>query len=149
MTIDPLQLQAEATSIAGDAVATWLLGKNGSSAVPGLTKLATLLPSIVLGKVSAFDMGTLSIELQAINTQVKGQSQDLINQVGSITALVSTSQSSATGGPVTATQALLMGIAANVQIGINNALQFFAGQQAGLAAAASAASSANSRGNQP
>ena len=114
MSLDPLVLQAQATAEAGNAVATWLLAKEGASAVTGLTKL-----------------GVISAEIQGINSKATtgGGSADLLNQIGSLISLVSTSEAAASGGAVTATQALLVGVALNVQLGINNALGFFAGSQ--------------------
>jgi hypothetical protein len=146
MSLDPLVLQAEATAEAGNAVATWLLSKNGPSAVAGLTNLAQILPQIPLGKVTPFQLGATSAELSAINAQATAQSasQQLISQIGSLVSLVSSSQASSTGGPVTATQALLVGAAQNVALGIQNALGFFAGQQSVAAASSPAASPAAS-----
>jgi hypothetical protein len=131
MSLDPLVLQAQATAEAGNAVATWLLAKEGASAVTGLTNLAAALPKIPVGGLTPFQLGVISEEIQGINSKATtgGGSADLLNQIGSLISLVSTSEAAASGGAVTATQALLVGVALNVQLGINNALGFFAGSQ--------------------
>lgn len=131
MSLDPQVLQAEATAEAGNAVATWLLGKEGSSAITGLTNLAAILPKIPIGGATPFQIGAVSAQLQAINSKVQAANAGnaLLNQVASLVALVSNSEAAASGGNITVTQALLVAAAQNVSNGISNALGFFAGAQ--------------------
>jgi hypothetical protein len=131
MSIDPLVLQAEATAEAGNALATFLLGKDGPSAIAGLTNLAAILPKIPIGGVSPFQLGAVSAQLNAINAKATAAnaSQQLISQIGSVIALVSNSEAAASGGNITVQQALLVAAAQNVSNGISNALGFYAGAQ--------------------
>lgn len=131
MSLDPQILQAEATAEAGNAVATWLLGKEGAPAITGLTNLAAILPKIPIGGATPFQIGAVSAQLQAINAKATAAAAQtsLLNQIASLVALVSNSEAAASGGNITVTQALLVAAAQNVSNGISNALGFFAGAQ--------------------
>jgi hypothetical protein len=134
MSLDPQVILAEATSAAGNAIATFLLGKEGAGAVPGLQNLASLLPKIPVGAVGPASLGFVTAQLNGINAKATAASapSQLLSQIGSVIALVSNEEAAASGGAMTVNQALLVAAATNVAQGIGNALAFFAGEQAAL-----------------
>jgi hypothetical protein len=140
-SLDPQVIFAGATAEAGNALATWLLGKNGAASVSGLQNLAANLPLIPVGKVTPFNLGVISAQLSAINSAATSQNADakFLSQIGSVIALVSNEEAAASGGNITTSQAVLVAAATNVANGINNALGFFEGQQSVLAAVPAAA----------
>jgi hypothetical protein len=146
MSFDILQLQSLATAELGNAIATYTLGKNGSAAVQGLQDLATDLPLIPLGKVTASELGALSAELNATQASMKVSAtagvttiptappsnlSQIISQLGSLIALITTSQPSASGGLETVDQAIAVQYFANVSQGLLNGVQFWQGSQGG------------------
>jgi hypothetical protein len=137
MTLDPQTLIAQATSAAGNAVATLVLQKKGASAVAGLQALAVALPKIPVGGVSPFQMGAISAQIQQATSLTTDPA--LTAQIGSFLALIATTEAAATGGDITATQALLVASAQNLANGVNNAVQFFLGEQSVLNPAPAAA----------
>lgn len=134
-TLDPGQQIALANAAAGNAVATYLLGKNGAAAVQPLNDLAAKLPLIVEGKVTAYQLGQLNAELQGVQSGVSGTNQQLFDQAGSLIALISKSAADATGGALTPQQAVLLGYCQNVAQGIQNAVQYWQGGHGGPAPA--------------
>lgn len=128
----PLQAQALAGAASGNAYATFELSKTTpatkDATVKALTDLATKLPLIPLGKVSAFDIGALQGELQVAKANLIKDSL-AENQIDSLIALVANNQGSMSGGIVSADQALVFGAFQNVATGINNAVQVFLGRQ--------------------
>jgi hypothetical protein len=134
MTLDPQTLLAQSTAEIGNAIATFILLKDGASAVAGLEALAAALPKIPAGGVTSFQIGVIAAQVNAINTKANAANAgaELVSQTGSLLALVSQGQAAATGGNLTATQALLVAACQNVANGILNAVQFFLGQQSVL-----------------
>lgn len=130
--LTPSQKIALAGAESGNAYATFELTKTNAATqaatVKALTDLATKLPQIPLGKVSAFDLGALQGELQVAKanliTDPKAE-----NQIISLISLVSNNQGTLSGGVVTADQALVFGAFQNVATGITNAVQVFLGRQ--------------------
>lgn len=125
----PTQRVALASAEVGNAVATYVLGQHGATAVKGLQDLATALPQIPLGKVSPTQLGVINAELSQIQASAaeagSAQSQ-LFSQVGSLISLVS--QSTAVSGNPTAETGLILAECIDVQNGIENAIQFWQGQ---------------------
>jgi hypothetical protein len=145
MSLDILQLQSLGTAAVGNAIATYVLGKEGAPAVPTLTSIATILPQIPLGKASPTQMGTLQGQLNKIQanlTASKAANESVgsppvnipqtLSQLGSLIALVTSSQPSASGGLTTPDQALASQYLGNVSSGITNAVQFWQGEQAAV-----------------
>lgn len=130
-TLDPGQQLALANAAAGNAVATYLLARNGASAVQPLHDLQTQLPLIVQGKVTPEQLGALNAELSGIKAGVPAGNQRLLDQIGSLVALVSQSASAATNGALTPQQAMLLGYAQNVSVGIDNAVRYWQGGHPG------------------
>lgn len=123
----PTQQIAVGSAEIGNALATYELNKDGSAAIKGLQDLATNLPLIPLGKVSANELGIINAELQQVQSgQVK--SSQLYAQVGSLIALVSQSAATAGGNP-TLEAGQLVAEATDVSNGINNAIQYWQGGQ--------------------
>lgn len=125
----PTQNAAIATAEAGNAYATYELGKSVAN-LKGLQDLAAALPLMPLGKVSAEQLGVINAELTAALNTTAGGTQ-INNQIGSLIALVSQSEYSA-GGPETAEQGVLVAQATDVAGGILNGIQFWQGQQSVL-----------------
>lgn len=137
----PTQRIAMANAEAGNAYATYVLGKQGTPALKGLQDLANALPNIPLGKVSPNQLGVINAELQQTQSAITGSAtssstSQLYAQVGSLISLVSQSAAAA-GGNATAEAGVLVAQALDVQNGINNAIQFWQGQQSVLAPKAS------------
>ena len=135
MALNILQLQSVATSEAGNALATYELGRTKGAALKFLTNLAAALPKIPLGQVSAENLGILSGELKASQSSISDSTSQLYSQVGSVIALVSQSQAVAQGGVETVDQGILVQIANNVASGILNAEAFAKGESEGLSGA--------------
>jgi hypothetical protein len=136
--IDPVSL---ANAEAGNALAVYLYAKNGPSIVKGLTDLATDLPLIPLGKVTAGEFGALTAELQNYKSAVAASSAagevvasppvnlaQLLDQLISLISLVTSSFPSASGGLETLDQAVAVQYLGNWSAGITNALSFEAGK---------------------
>lgn len=135
MSLDPQVVLAQSTAEAGNAIATWLLAKEGSVCVAGLQALAAALPKIPVGGVTPFQLGAISAEVQAINAKATAANagSQLLSQIGSLVALVSNEEAAASGGNVTVSQALLVAAGQNVANGILNAIGFWQGSQSVLA----------------
>jgi hypothetical protein len=129
----PSQKIALAGAEAGNVYATYELSQavlpaTQAATVKALTDLATALPNIPLGKVSAFQLGALQGELQVAkaNLITNPQAED---QIISLISLIANNQGSLSGGVVTAEQAEVFGAFQNVATGITNAVQVFLGRQ--------------------
>lgn len=140
--LDPIAL---GNAAAGNALGTFVLGKYGASEVKGLTDLATDLPLIPQGLVTAPELGALTAELENYKAAVsvvagatpsapvtpQTTAQQLLDQLISLIALVSNAMPSATGGIETADQALVSVYLAQWAAGLHNALGFYAGKNSG------------------
>ena len=135
-SLTPQQKIALAGAESGNVYATYELGKATTPAaqvttVKALTDLATELPNIPLGKVSAFQIGALQAELdQAKVNLITDPAKE--NQIVSLISLVANNQGTLTNGVMTADQALVFGAFQNVATGITNGVQVFLGQQSVL-----------------
>ena len=123
----PSQQVALAGAEAGNAFATYELNKSGTAVIKGLTDIATNLPLIPYGKVSANELGVINAELSQVQGTQTSSSQ-LYSQVGSLISLVSQASATAGGNP-TAEQGVLAAQAQDVANGITNAIAFYQGQQ--------------------
>lgn len=126
----PTQGIALATAEAGNAFASYVLTKNGAPAIKALTDLAAALPLIPQGKVSATQLGVINAELQVVQAQLGNTpaNNQLYSQVGSLLSLVSQAAGAA-GGNATIETGAIIASCLDVQNGINNAIQFWQGQQ--------------------
>jgi hypothetical protein len=146
MSFDILQLQSLATAELGNALATYTLGKQGVPAIQGLQDLATDLPLIPLGKVTPQELGALSAELSKTQAAMQATAatgattiptapptnlSQTISQLGSLIALITTSQPTASGGLETVDQAIAVQYFANVSQGILNGIGFYQGASGG------------------
>jgi hypothetical protein len=129
MSIDPQTLLAQATSAAGNIIATFVLNKQGAAAIPTLQNLASQLPQIPVGKITPNQAGVLAAQIQGVASLTTATDTLVASNLGSLAALVTNSAASATSGDVTVTQALLVGAAQNFATGINNAIQFYQGYE--------------------
>jgi hypothetical protein len=130
MSLDPNVLIAQAGSVLGNAVATFVLQKDGKGAIIPLQNLASALPNIALGKVTPYTMGALTAQLQVLNGQAtSGNNAAVVAQLASLLDLVAQAEANAAGtGDITGIQALLSGAATNIANGIMNAVNFYSGQ---------------------
>ena len=127
MSLDPQTIIAQATSAAGNAIATFMLAKKGAAAVAGLQNLAAKLPNIPIGKVAPGDAGILAGQIAQALSLTTPSDQLVIQQLGSLSALISNAAGSASTGDITITQALLQGAGQNFANGINSAVAFWQG----------------------
>ena len=131
--ITPQQGAALASAESGNVYATWALGKSGQSAIKALTDLQNELPQIPLGKVTAFNIGSLQAELQQAKIDFsKAGNNQAVSQITSFISLVADNQGTLSGGIVTADQALVFAAFQNVANGIGNGVQTWQGQQSVL-----------------
>ena len=134
----PTQQAADATFLAGQAFATAELAKN-PAALKGLQDFAAALPSIPLGKVSAFQMGVLNAELSPLTAASAANPtySQAYSQVGA--AISGLSQiAGGNGGNPTAEVGVLIAWFTDFANGVNQGIQFWQGQQS-VAAPAPAA----------
>ena len=142
--LNVLQFQALGIEEAGNAFATYELGRTSGSATTALLALAAILPLIPVGQASTEQIGSVNGQLEAALGTVPSTDTTLIDQLGSLVALVSQSQEAAQGGVQTIDQGILVTIATNAKVGIVNAVSYAKGVAEGKAAAAAAASSSTS-----
>lgn len=128
----PAQNVATAHFLAGNAFATYELGKSAAH-LKGLQDLAKALPDIPSGKVSAFDMGVLNAELQAINQASVdpdlAKNSSALSQIGSLISAAVQSNASNSGGNPTITTAILTADLTDFANGITHGIEFWRGQQ--------------------
>lgn len=123
----PAQAIATANYLAGNAYATYELGRN-PGAVDALEHLASVLPSIPLGKVSPTELGQLNAQLAASQSSTPKNSQ-LYNQIGSLISALSQANAAANGGNPTINTALLLAAVTDAANGIQHGVDFWKGQQ--------------------
>lgn len=128
----PAQNVATAHYLAGNAFATYELGKNPAS-LKGLEDLATALPDMASGKITPFQMGVLNAELQQIRADAEDpalqKNVQALNQVGSIISAGIQANAGLTGGNPTATTAILSANLTDFANGIRHGIDFWKGQQ--------------------
>ena len=90
-----------------------------------LNDLKAALPLIIQGKVTPEQLGAINAELAGI--KAGATTPRLLDQVGSLVALVSQASAAQTGGALTPQQALLLGYCQNVATGIDNAVRYWQG----------------------
>jgi hypothetical protein len=130
----PAQNIATANYLAGNAFATFELGKN-PAALKGLQDLQAALPSLTTGKVTPFQMGVLSAELQPIANAAAADAKNAaaLNQIGSLISAAVQANAGATGGLPNANTALVGAALTDFALGIQHGIDFYNGQQSVLA----------------
>lgn len=122
----PTQQLASANFLAGNAFATYQLGRDPST-LKGLQDLAAALPNIPTGKVTAFEMGALNAELKPLQAAANSDPKNAAayNQIGS--AISAAAQLN--GKNPTVNDAILIAACMDFANGINHGIEFWQGQQ--------------------
>ena len=121
----PAQNLATANYLAGNAYATYELGKTAAN-LKGLQDLAAALPGMAEGKVSPYQMGVINAELRAQQADVvDGKLKD---QIGSLISAVSQAAAASNGGNPTINTAVITAALTDAANGIQHGIDFWKGQ---------------------